>query len=129
MINPSTHLLVTYDALLELADNIRPYVAKSMKMEPAPWIRDYVVDMEELYTELTLQKIDKKLFRDERRQLENYKVLFAWHKPGMLEYLDITYFCPNFSPKRRILIKGDPGIGKTSLVKKIAWDWAKRLFV
>ena len=29
----------------------------------------------------------------------------------------------------RILIKGDPRIGKTSLVKKIAWDWAKKLFV
>ena len=98
-------------------------------MEPAPWIRDYVVDMEELYTELTLEKIDKKLFREERRKLENYKVLFAWHKPGFLEYLDIRFYCPNLSPMRKILVKGSPGIGKTSLVKKIALDWAKRFFV
>ena len=27
-----------------------------MKIEVAPWIRDYVVDMEELYTELKLDK-------------------------------------------------------------------------
>ena len=99
-----------------------------MKMEPAPWIRDYVVDMEELYTELTLEKINKKLFREERRKLENYKELFTLHKPGALEYLDIRYYHPDLKPKIKILIKGDPGIGKTSLVKKIAWDWAKGHF-
>ena len=31
-------------------------------------------------------------------------------------------------PCKKILIKGDPGIGKTTLVKKIAWDWAKEEF-
>ena len=30
---------------------------------------------------------------------------------------------------RKFLLKGGPGMGKTSLSKKIAWDWAKRLFV
>ena len=94
-------------------------------MEPAPWIRDYVVDMEDLYTELSLEKIDKILFREKRRKLENYKELFVLHKPGILEYLDIRYYIPSLSPKRKILIKGDPGMGKTCLVKKIAYDWAK----
>ena len=98
-------------------------------MEPAPWIRDYVVDMEELYTELTLQKIDKKLFRVKRKKLKNYNDIFAKLKPGSqagaFQYLDIHYYHPDLRPKIKILIKGDPGIGKTSLVKKIAWDWAK----
>ena len=53
-------------------------------MEPAPWIKDYVVDMEQLYTELTLEKINQKLFMEERRKLENYKDLFASLKPGCL---------------------------------------------
>ena len=104
-------------------------------MEPAPWIRDYVVDMEDLYTELSLEKIDKKLFCQKRRKLENYKELFARLNPGILEYFHIRYYIPHsirhnipsLRPKM-ILIKGDPGMGKTSLVKKIAYDWAKGEF-
>ena len=123
------YLIVTQDELFKMADSLRPYTTKSMKMDPVPWIRDYVVDMEELYTELTLQKIDDKLFHQESVKLENYKELFAWHNPGMLEYFNIIYYLPDWSPTRRILVKGDPGMGKTSLVKKISWDWAKRIFV
>ena len=62
-------------------------------MEPAPWIRDYVVEMEELYTELTLEKIDKKLFREERRKLENYKELFPlYDSRKMMKFFNIMYY-------------------------------------
>ena len=119
--------------MLNLAEDLRPHTVRSMKMEPAPWIKDYVVDMEELYTELTLEKINNRLYGETRIKLENYKDIFAELKPGSqagaFEYLDIRYYHPDFRPKIKILIKGDPGIGKTSLVKKIAWDWAKGHFV
>ena len=127
--SPSLCLLyftVTFSDLLYLAEQVRPHMVQTMKMEPAPWIRDYLVDMEQLYTELTLEKINDNLFDQERIKLESYRELF---KPTMLKYIDIRYYYPtSLRPKRKILIKGHPGMGKTSLVKKIAWDWAKGFF-
>ena len=112
-----------------MAEDLRIPTADSMKMVPAPWIPNQVVDMDELYTELTLEKNDKKLFREEHKKLENYRKLFAPPISGMLKYLDIRYYYPYPVISRKILLKGGPGMGKTSLSKKIAWDWAKRLFV
>ena len=167
-----------------------------MKIEVAPWIRDYVVDMDDLYTELTLEKLKNKPTGREAKTVKDYKELFD----------DITYKLPNemFSElidvlknisryrvlkaksdpsasmfhdyslrklkqlhfqavpltessdgedkpfhdflncfksnaevyfkdtckilTQKILIRGDPGMGKTTLCKKIAWDWAKKLF-
>ena len=36
----------------------------------------------------------------------------------------------NVEPERgqKVLLKGDPGMGKTSLCKKVSWDWARKLF-
>ena len=85
--------------------------------------------MDDLYTELSLEKQDQNFFKKEHVKLENYKEIFVWHNSGMLKFLDIRYYCPHPFPMRKILIKGGPGMGKTSLSKKIAWDWAKRLFV
>ena len=127
--NINLAVVVTEEEFLTLAHQLRPYTDKAMKLEPAPWIKDYVVDMDDLYTELSLEKIDNKPFGEARRELENYKELFAWHNPGILEYFIIMYYLPDWRPTRKIVIKGDPGVGKTSLVKKVAWDWAKRLFV
>ena len=48
--------VVTENELQVLAQSIRPFMERAIKIEVAPWIRDYVVDMEELYTELSLEK-------------------------------------------------------------------------
>ena len=103
---------VTEEEFLILAEKLRPWTQRAMKIEVAPWIRDYVVEMQELYCQLTLEKIFYKAFGKKSIAIEHYQVFFEEHAQ-----------VPN-----KILAKGDPGIGKTTLAKKIAWDWAKGHF-
>ena len=51
-----------------------------MKIEVAPWIRDYVVDMKELYTQLTLEEIHNTALGQDAKTLENYSELFEENK-------------------------------------------------
>ena len=102
-----------------------------MKIEVAPWIRDYVVDMEDLYTEVVLEKLDYKPTGEHTRVLNNYRDLFSRNVQVPTDSLCREGF---LADKRvhlndfKIVIKGDPGMGKTTLCKKITWDWARRLF-
>ena len=103
---------VSEEEFLVLAENLRPWTQQAMKIEVAPWIRDYVVEMQELYCDLILEEIACKPSGMKRTIVENYQVLF-----------DLYTTVPN-----KILAKGDPGMGKTTWGKKIAFDWAKKKF-
>ena len=155
---------VIWQEVLNIADNLRPFTEQAMKMEVAPWIKDYVVDMEKLYTELTLEKIDNEPVGKVTTRIENYKELFekksliqrdnsqstkvssTWfpwffNLVGRMrgyqtintfpEKYKVTLTSENVEPERgqKVLLKGDPGMGKTSLCKKVAWDWARKLFI
>ena len=77
-----------------------------------PWQRNNGVDMDNLYMNVTLEKLHSKSEACEphSKVLENYRELFN----------------PNMKDKgERILLKGDPGMGKTTLLKKITLDWMK----
>ena len=85
-----------------------------MKIEPYPWFEGYLINMDELYTELTLEKIEMKLLGEERTRLGGYKEMFD---------------CNNSNHKnRKVLIKADPGMGKTTLGRKMSTDWARETF-
>ena len=81
-----------------------------MKIEPFPWLRDYYIDMNKLYTELILEKIENELLGKKKVILQGYEEMFK------------------SKGRDKILIKGDPGMGKTTLGRKIGWDWVKGLF-
>ena len=131
--------------MTSLAEELRPYTADAMKIEVAPWIRDYVVDMEDLYSELKLEKLHNKPFGISEEPLNDYKELFVKSE----QELELTCFtkgsvtskfpskqvkfCHKATQARRargkkVLVKGKPGIGKTTLLKKIGWDWANGVF-
>ena len=109
------------EELLTLAGDLRPWTERAMKIEVAPWIKEYVAEMDDLYCELILEKLHNKPTGLFRKRIENYAELFVF-----LE--DLSKSMSSRVPGKKILIKGEPGMGKTTLVKKIAWDWAKKLF-
>ena len=81
-----------------------------MKIEPFPWLRDYLVDMNKLYTELIMEKIENEVLGLKMVPLPGYKEMF------------------DSDERDKILIKADPGMGKTTLLKKVGWDWSRGEF-
>ena len=99
-----------------LAVKLRPYMAQTLKLEVAPWIRDYTVDMKDLYSDLTLEKVTHTPKGTTKRKLENYEEMFFSQKSQKQQNAN------------KILLVSDPHYGKTSIAKKINWDWAKGIF-
>ena len=161
---------------------MKPITEQQMKIDMAPWMEAYTVNMNDLYTELTLKKLENKptgtessviagyqeLFQDKDTDSDSVtiemnndkgalstgndengiitvftKVVWGWGK-GVFAVFASLFFTfaqffgygaekENIQPKRKIkrvkvLCKGDPGMGKTTLMKKVGWDWARELF-
>ena len=69
-------IAASLEDLMSLAEEIRPYTQDAMKIEMAPWIRDYNVNMEDLYTELALEKLENKPTGPSKQRIENYTDIF-----------------------------------------------------
>ena len=103
-------LILVEDEFVEIAKNMKPHMERRMKIEPFPWLRDYYVDMNKLYTKLTLYEIENTVCGENPKKISRYIQLFKT------------------SERNKILIKGDPWTGKTTLVKKMTFDWTKGVF-
>ena len=78
-------------------------------------MKAYTVDMDKLYTESVLDRIENTPSGEELKPITNYRELFL---------LDPSDFMG-----KKVLVTGDPGKGKSTFVKKIAWDWSRGVFV
>ena len=97
-----------------------------------PWDDSYTVDMEELYTELTLEQIENKPRGPTSVKLDSYMQLFE-EKTTVTQQGKQTEQYPERKSRRKqkgkkILAKGEPGMGKSTFGRKIAYDWAKGVF-
>ncbi len=79
----------------------------TMKIQMTPWKEAHKVRMEDLYTRLKIEKHTINPDATKKEELTDYTELFR-----------------NLAANKRILIKGNPGIGKTTLARKIVFDWA-----
>ena len=130
------------EVMKAIADDLKPYTEDAMKIDTAPWMKACTeVDMDELYTELTLERLENQAKGPKGRTIRNYKEMFEEFssnnkgenstgtisvKRGMDEGKARTR--PRRQKGKKILLKGDPGMGKTTLMKKIGWDWARGIF-
>ena len=123
-------------------EELKEYTAEAMKIDTAPWVKACTeVNMDELYTELGLEKLENDATSVKGKTLEDYKQVFndtdtkavetsvdksmsgsRTEREGQEETKK-----PRFRKRKgkKVLFKGIPGIRKTTLMKKICWDWAK----
>ena len=106
--------LIVEEEFLSLAEKLKPFAKQKMKIEPFPWFEGRLIKMDELYTELTIEKVEMKLLREERKKLRGYQEVFHCNQSNQ-----------NY---KKVLMKADPGMGKTTLGKKVTWDWAEGVF-
>ena len=107
----------------------------------APWAKAYTVDMKDMYTELALEKIENKPTGPIHSDISNYKNLFKENqddakyqsKEGKKPSVGIKMSKKakverQRSESDRVLLKAEPGFGKTTFSRKISWDLAMGLF-
>ena len=120
--------------LTELIEELQEFTEKEMKIEMAPWVKNYTVPMDKLYTELILEQIENKPTGPISVKLGSYLDLFTEKETTNKQetHPETSSEAPRKKGRKRrgkkILAKADPGMGKSTFGKKIAFDWAKGVF-
>ena len=120
---------------------MKPYTEQAMQIERAPWLPEDFMDMDDLYTQLTLEQLCNKPKGPKGIKIDDYKDLFddksflkaqavSDGKSQKDEGSAATKMCtkPSKKKNKKVLLKGKPGFGKTTLAKKMALDWARGVF-
>ena len=71
-------LLISEEDFEEIVEGMRQQTLET-KMEMVPWLRGYIVQMEDLYTELTVGKIENKPTGPESKVINDSKELSTKH--------------------------------------------------
>ena len=128
---------MTEEELEGLSDKMKPHTEDAMRMGRAPWLPEDLVDMDELYTELTVEEHSGTAKGLVRKKITDYRQMFdnegsdseylSGSKDGILHEKQ-AHGKKCKKKRKKVIMKGEPGIGKTSWAKKMALDWARGVF-
>ena len=125
--------LLLSDEIAEMVEELKQYTEEAMKIEMAPWAEGYTVNMEDFYSKLTLEQIENKPTGPISVKLDHYTQLFDAQeatdkRKSFSDEQKTTILRQSGEKKKKILAKGDPGTGKSTLGRIMAYDWAKGEF-
>ena len=89
---------------------LEDYYQRTATVPTSVWSKKYVVNINQIYTRLSLVKKEQTPAGKNEDKLQHYSDLFTANQNGVI-------------PKR-ILVQGQTGIGKSTFVKKLLVDWA-----
>ena len=79
-------------------------------MVPFPWCDEFTFNLDDIFTRLKIVKKGKTLGTLTDEEITNMTAIFKPH--------------PDCQKPRILLIEGEPGMGKTTYLQKLAYDWA-----
>ncbi|CAH3176786.1 unnamed protein product, partial [Porites evermanni] len=100
--------------LEECQKQLRSLYETSSKVRIIPWDQNSAVDIDKIYTDLSWIMDDRTPRGVIQENLNHYTDIFADREPRR-------------APKR-ILVYGQPGIGKTVFTKKATFDWSQQRY-
>ncbi len=99
-----------------LCNLVKPDVEERMKIQRIPWLEGDTLEIDDIYHPLSLKREVKAKNKINKEDIDTYENIFdIQEQPGKAKQK---------TKRRKILLKGDPGIGKTTLVSRMAYDWA-----
>ncbi|XP_068733956.1 NLR family CARD domain-containing protein 4-like [Montipora capricornis] len=116
-----THGVHTRDKLKEIQESsfgeeicrakLQEHYIKTSKVRTSVWSRSSLVDIDQVYTRLSVTQRETTLTGSKQKKMAHYSDLFTPIGKGI-------------NPKR-ILVQGETGIGKSTFAKRLAIDWAR----
>ncbi|XP_033114176.1 uncharacterized protein LOC117114597 [Anneissia japonica] len=94
------------------------------QMTPAIWREDHKVDIAEVFTELSLLQspgqVEKEETKEKEKKIKSTSIRKEGRSTSLAEVLDVI----KSTDSCKVLITGQGGMGKTTLLKYIAHQWA-----
>ena len=95
----------------EVAEELKThYLNKTCQKQLFPWESDRLVALQDFYVQLTLDIEIQRPNKPIKQRLPDYHVIFK-----------------DEEDRRRFVLEGRPGLGKSTFCAKVAYDWSHRL--